>query len=32
MKSNPTPEPKNSHNSFGSGSKNPDPEQHWYMV
>ena len=28
MKSNPAPDPKKSHNSAGSDSKNPDPEQH----
>jgi len=22
---------KKTHNSFGSDSKNPDPEQHWYL-
>ena len=29
MISNPAPDPKKSHNSAGSDSKNPDPEQHW---
>jgi len=32
MKSNPAPDPKKSHNSAGSDSKNPDPEQHWSKV
>jgi len=27
--SNPTLDPNKSHNSAGSDSKNPDPEQHW---
>ena len=27
--SNPAPDPKKSHNSAGSDSKNPDPKQHW---
>ena len=29
MISNPAPGPKKSHNSAGSHSKYPDPEQHW---
>jgi len=29
---NPAPDPKKSHNSSGSDSKNPDPEQHWSEV
>ena len=29
MISNPVPDPKISHSSAGSDSKNPDPEQHW---
>jgi len=29
MISNPAPDPKKSHNSAGSDSKNPDPEQLW---
>jgi len=28
MTSNPAPDPKKFHNSAGSDSKNPDPEQH----
>jgi len=31
MKSNTVPDPKKSHNSAGSDSKNPDPEQHWSL-
>jgi len=32
MISNPAPDPKKSHNSAGSDSKNPDPEQHCKKV